>query len=198
MAGAVEPRADCGTQATGQEDRADPDLGAAAAAIFARLAALTGQPSAELATRWPDTASKRLAIVIGPSHGTGPGHGWVISCEDSGLVLHKETAPDTAETMIMATGSTWLAILAGRANLAAELRAGRLRLTTPALGERSNAGGIPPPELHLLAQLLGLAANMPAHHSAQEVDTAITSACPAVKIAVPRGSNRTDAQEGTT
>jgi hypothetical protein len=130
----------------------DAEADAAAAALSARLTAAAAGPAAGLAAQWPAGASRQLALLVGPASGTGPALGWTLSCEDSGLTIRDWAAADPAGATIAATGATWLAILTGQANMAAELRTGRLRVTGPG----ADAPGNMYAEVRVLARLLGL------------------------------------------
>jgi hypothetical protein len=138
-------------------ERAGSDAAAAATAISARLTAFLGRAAADLASSWSASVGQRLTIVVAPPRDDGKAHAWAVSHQDSGVAIQADADPDDAETVIAATGATWLAIMAGRVNLAAELRAGRLRLAGSAQGQRFNLTGSPPPwELHVVGHLLGL------------------------------------------
>jgi protein-tyrosine sulfotransferase len=156
---------------TGQQDAAGPaaEAAEAAAVLSARLAAAAAAPGA-LAASWPESASRQIALVIGPVQGSGPALGWTISYDDSGLAVRVGAAPDQAGAAIEATGVTWLSILNGRANMAGELRAGRLRVTIPADRPRREPPGGVLPEAHLLAYLLGLSTQPPARSRVQQPD----------------------------
>jgi hypothetical protein len=118
---------------------------------------VTAERASDLAARWPQAAHRTLCPAIGPP---SPAHRtrrcWTLSFQDGALTIdHGQNPPDGAVTLT-APARTWLALLAGAANLAAELRAGRIRLLDPA------APADRPPATqevaHLLAHLTGLAA----------------------------------------
>jgi len=168
--GPLEPRA--GDEPSASPDPhpagvADAEADAAAAALSGRLTAAAAGPEADLAAQWPAGASRQLALLVGPASGPGPALGWTLSWEDSGLTVRDWAAADSVGATIAATGATWLAILTGQANMAAELRAGRLRLTGPSVDAPGNMYA----EVRMLAQLLGLsgatiAAPPVSHHDA--------------------------------
>jgi hypothetical protein len=124
--------------------------------------------AADVAALWPDAASKRLTLLVTAARGTGPARGWTISREDAGLSVGEQIAQDRAGVVVAATGATWLAIVTGQANLAAEERAGRLRFAGPAAAEPSGAPVTMLAGMRLLARLLGLTANQRATMSAPE------------------------------
>ena len=76
--------------------------------------------------------------------------------------------PDPASVAIAATGATWLAILAGQVNLAAEMLAGRLRISHP----DGEASANPHTQLLAVARLLGLGARRPATAMVLDLDLA--------------------------
>lgn len=136
----------------GPADVPDAEADAAAAALSARLTAAAAGPAAEVAAQWPAGASRQLTLLVGPASDTGPALGWTLSCDDSGLSVLDWAATDPAGATIAAAGATWLAILTGQANMAAELRAGRLRVTGPG----ADVPGSMRAEVRVLARLLGL------------------------------------------
>jgi hypothetical protein len=156
--GPVDPRA--GHEAGPAGYPAAPSPGAdddAAAALAARLAAAAAGPPAGLAAPWP-AAGQQLALLIGPARGAGPARGWTISRGDSGLIIRDGVAADPAGVAIAASGATWLAILTGQVNLAAELRTGRLRVTGTDTGAPAGMHA----DVRALARLLGLTTGGPA------------------------------------
>jgi len=158
-AGPLDPRAGHEPAASPHDDPAVPDAeaDAATASLSARLSAAAAWPAAGLDARWPASACGQLALLVGPPGGTGPAAGWTVSREDGGLAIREGVKPDPAGSVIAAAGATWLALLTGQANMAAELRAGRLRVT----GANADKPASMHAEVRVLAHLLGLAASLP-------------------------------------
>jgi hypothetical protein len=176
-AGPLDPRAGHEHGTSTYQDLAAVSDAEAATALSARLTAAAARPAADLAARWPAAASRQLALLVGPAGGTSSGLGWALSLKDSGLTIRDETVPDPSGATIAAAGCTWLAILTGQANIAAELRAGRLRITGPATRFRADLPANTHAEARALAELLGLTASprasgcMPADECAQQAAT---------------------------
>jgi protein-tyrosine sulfotransferase len=169
-AGPLDPRTPAGPAAatsTGEQGRADPEIAAAAEALSARLAAAAARP-AELAVQWPAAASRQFTLLVGSAWRDGPTEGWAVSCLDSVLSVRDVAVPDPASVAIAATGATWLAILAGQVNLAAEMLAGRLRISHP----DGEASANPHTQLLAVARLLGLGARRPATAMVLDLDLA--------------------------
>lgn len=155
------------------QSESDPEADAAAAVLSARLTA-AASPAADQAASWP-AGTRQLALIIAPSRRTVPARGWALSRADSALTIRAITAPDPGDAAIAATGATWLAILTGQANMAAELRAGRFRFRQPAASQAPEPAGDLPGELRLLARLLGLAAHVPAPGAAHEAGMTVAT-----------------------
>ncbi len=125
--------------------------------------------------RWFHATNKTLAIEIQPHRGA-LGHRWILSFADSELIVGEETVSEKSGTregaigrdeegafdrdsdaVLTGSAATWRALLTGLANMATELRAGRLRLARPAPGMPAIGAPSLPEEIHLIGRLLGLA-----------------------------------------
>lgn len=156
--GPIDPRADITPEriADDSADEYDAELKVAAAEISDRLSTIPAERARELAGRWPAAARRTLCLAVEPSiPRTGAGHRWILSYEDRALTVRQDEALPADAGTLVGPARTWLAILGGTANLAAELRAGRLRFLDASAD--ANGPGYRSAASHLLAQLIGLA-----------------------------------------
>jgi hypothetical protein len=118
--------------------------------ISERAGNFTGAARAEVVRRWPQFADKNIGIVITSGIDERKAS-WHIGPEGDGLNAIATDFVDTAAPLLVGEVATWQAILAGHANMAVELHAGRLRW----VGEidRSRFGSA---ETRLIADILNL------------------------------------------
>jgi hypothetical protein len=158
--GPADPRADAPATAA-QDSRAaehDAETEAAAAEIARRLVDIPAGRARELAGRWPGAAARTLCLAIEPSAGgAGGGRRWSMSYTDGDLTVREEAEPLADASTLVAAAGTWLALFGGTANMAAELRAGRLRFSGSASSQDAGRQEQWSGTAHLLAHLLGLA-----------------------------------------
>ncbi|HEY6315155.1 MAG TPA: sulfotransferase [Streptosporangiaceae bacterium] len=164
-----DPRANSGCQAAEfqvADHKGDP-FDAVVKEISSRLASVPSQQASRLMKRWPVAAQKTLAVEIQPQR-SSRGHRWTLRFtgsemgveEDTGSEVptaKEEAAGQDGDAFLTGPAATWHALLTGQANMATELRTGRLRLarSTP----RMPAMGAPdlPEEINLISHLIGLA-----------------------------------------
>jgi protein-tyrosine sulfotransferase len=154
--GPIDPRADVTpVPSPGGPPEADGEVAHVAAEISGRLDHVPAEQARELAERWPDAAKRGLCLMVEPpAPAQGGGRRWILTWPDGALAIGEDEHPPEGTRVLAATARTWAALLGGAANLAAEQRAGRLRLLDPAADPHSHA--LPAAPLHLLAHLLGL------------------------------------------
>jgi hypothetical protein len=159
--GPIDPRADIAPETTAPETAADgrpedPEAEAAAAEISGRLVNVPEQRARELAGRWPEAVGQTLCLAVEPAvPGTGVSRRWTLSWQDGDLTVSQENAEPPADARTLAAPArTWLALFGGTANMAAELRAGKLRFLEP-LADTAGPGHRQA-ATHLLAYLIGL------------------------------------------
>jgi hypothetical protein len=166
LSDAFDPRADadCQTADPQVRDHNGDEFDAVVKAISSRLASVPSQRAKYLMKRWFRAANKALVIEIQPQRGSF-GHRWTLSFADSELIVGEGTVGERSGTraigrdgdaVLTGSAATWRALLTGQANMATELRTGRLRLaqSTPGMPAR----GTPnlPEEIHLIGGLIGL------------------------------------------
>ena len=145
--GPIDPRADIAPETTAPETAADgrpedPEAEAAAAEISGRLVNVPEQRARELAGRWPEAVGQTLCLAVEPAvPGTGVSRRWTLSWQDGDLTVSQENAEPPADARTLAAPArTWLALFGGTANMAAELRAGKLRPALEAWQAHLGAG----------------------------------------------------------
>lgn len=168
--GPIDPRSDAASNglADGRSGNSHAEFQAATAQLSERLHRIPARCGPELTRRWSAGVSSRLCVAVeSPIPGAGAGRCWALSHQDSELVVCEEDQPPADATTLVASARTWLALLKGTANAAAELRKGRLRLLDrPAeVGNQKNVSAT----THVLAHLLGLAG--PADISRAQITT---------------------------
>jgi hypothetical protein len=155
----IDPRADVIPEPGGDDlGGRGADFDAAVAVIAGRLADIPGQRALDFADRWPEAARRTLCIAVEPPvAGAGARRRWTLAYTGGDLAIQQDENPPADAVTLAAAPSTWLALFAGTANMAAELRANRLRLLDPTaeFPRRGNQSAV----THLLAHLLGLAAS---------------------------------------
>lgn len=186
-AGPADPRAGTGALPGRPADAAADEV---AGQIADRLASVPGDRLGELTRRWPAAAGQALVIAVQSAGGTGPGHRWKISRGESGVAVSRGEAPGATATTVAAAPATWRALLDGRANFAAEQRAGRLRVLDSAVPQPGPAADHRA-ELRLIAHLLGLAAG--SHRPGR--DPSAGQGEPGANRAAARSAIPTDQQE---
>jgi Sulfotransferase family len=157
--GPIDPRADVTPETSVDElERHDAEFDAAVAVITGRLAGISRQQAIDLAERWPEAAQRTLCVAVEPPvAGAGGRRRCTLSCEDGVLVIRQDEEPPADAVTFAAAAATWLALLGGTANMAAELRANRLRFLDPSADSPHRRSQ--PTVTQLLAHLLGVAAS---------------------------------------
>jgi protein-tyrosine sulfotransferase len=174
--GPADPRAGGGPAAApGEPTDAAPDatpdagLDAVATEIARRLASVSEHRLRELARRWPATRSN-LVIAVQPPDGARPSRCWTVSCAGSALTICQGESQGEASATVLAAPDTWQALLDGQANLAAEQRAGRLRLLDGSAEPHTEGPANFWAGMHLIAHLLGLAGSSQSPRADQQAN----------------------------
>jgi protein-tyrosine sulfotransferase len=190
--GPLDPRADAVPGAASAEPAdatQDAAMEAVAGEIASRLGSAREDQIRNAARRWPDAVGRTLVIAVQPSQGSGQGRRMRISCADSALTISQEATTGSQEATtgsqgetggeaaitLLASPGTWQALLEGRANVAAEMRAGRLLLGDTSGGPHAIEATTLRAEMHMIAHLLGLGAGNQASSEHQQADPVLAS-----------------------
>jgi hypothetical protein len=122
-----------------------------ARAVGDRLRSMPGRDRQEAMAMWPAVAGQTVAIVVEDAGGDHAELRWSFAETADRPGADGRTADQPVCTMI-AGPATWRALLDGRANLVAEMTAGRLRCVNRRDGYRIRSD-----EVHAISWLLGLA-----------------------------------------
>lgn len=155
--GPVDPRADVAPAAcedegpppmelNGHRTDADAELEATVGALDDRMKSWSGDELTEMGVRWPAVAGRTVEIVVQGAAGGQRGLRRTFAAQAQG----SQPVADPIATMV-ASASTWQALLSGRANLVGEMMGGRLRCVN-----RRDDYRLRSDEVHAIADLLGL------------------------------------------
>jgi hypothetical protein len=128
-----------------------PELEATIRSIDSRIRSLADAELREINNKWPGLAGQTVAIIVQGPDGEHEELSWNFGgTADRGLARGSEDAPK-AVAAIIGGPDVWRSLLQGKANMVAEIMAGRLRCVNRRDGHRIRSD-----EVHALAVLLGL------------------------------------------
>jgi protein-tyrosine sulfotransferase len=158
--GHVDPRADGAAPAPASGDRASgrPAADMAIGMIGDRIGLRSADELREISARWPGLAGQTLTLVVQEADGEHAELSCRFGAAQEGVSFPAASDGDgpadddgTPVATLIASSSTWRALLGGETNVIAEMTAGRLRCVN-----RRDAHRLRTDEIHAVAALLGL------------------------------------------
>jgi hypothetical protein len=151
-AGHPDPRIQPGTHQAGSRETGSREAEEDAAALNDTANTLSSRLEAGLSRRlpaldrWPALLERHIHIVLEGRTGLASGLIWTFGATSHGEADHRGQCPFIAGSL-----ASWQSVLAGEANIAMEIVAGRIRCAGTL-----RAGTLIPPEVDAISELLGL------------------------------------------